>query len=62
MSQATSAPVVVSEMQGKVKWIRFNRPEVKNAITPETADRMREQVESAPREDARVIVITGSSG
>jgi enoyl-CoA hydratase/carnithine racemase len=62
MSQATDAPPVVSELRGKVKWTRFNRPEVKNAITPDTADRMRTEIESAPREGARVIVVTGNGG
>jgi 2-(1,2-epoxy-1,2-dihydrophenyl)acetyl-CoA isomerase len=58
----SDAKLVTAEMRGKVKWCCFNRPEVKNAITPESADRMREQIESAPAEGARVIVITGNGG
>lgn len=62
MSQATTNPIVLGEMRGKVKWIRFNRPEVRNAITPESADLVRAEVESAVDEGARVIVLTGSGG
>lgn len=62
MSQATSEAIVVSEQQGKVKWIRFNRPEVRNAITPDSADLMCEEVLKAPDEGARAIVITGTGG
>lgn len=62
MSQATASPLVTSELRDQVKWIRFNRPEVKNAITPDSADRMREEVEAAVDEGARVIVITGTGG
>lgn len=62
MSQATAAPIVVGETRGRVKWIRFNRPEVRNAIALESADLAREQVEAAEAEGARVIVLSGSGG
>lgn len=62
MSQATAAPIVVGQTRGQVKWVRFNRPEVRNAIALESADLAREQVEAAESEGARVIVLTGSGG
>lgn len=62
MAQTASESIVASELRGAVKWIRFNRPEVKNAIAPESADLMRAEVESARGEGARVIVITGNGG
>jgi len=62
MTEASAVTIVTSEMQGAVKWIRFNRPEVKNAITPESAELVRKEVESATEEDARVIVLTGNGG
>jgi len=57
MSAPTEAGNVLTEMQGAVKWVCFNRPEVKNALTPDVADRMRAEIEKAPGEGARVVVI-----
>jgi 2-(1,2-epoxy-1,2-dihydrophenyl)acetyl-CoA isomerase len=54
--------VVVSEMRDTVKWVCFNRPEVRNAVTFECADLMRAAIETAPKEGARVIVISGKGG
>lgn len=62
MATAAAADIVVSELRGKVKWIRFNRPEVRNAIAPESADRVREELERSVGEGARVIVLTGNGG
>ncbi len=62
MSQATAAPIVTGQLRGRVKWVRFNRPEVRNAIALESADLAREQVDSAEAEGARVIVLAGSGG
>lgn len=62
MAQTTAEAIVTSEIRDAVKWIRFNRPEVKNAIPPESADLMRIEVDAAPGEGARVIVITGNGG
>lgn len=60
---ATAArDIVVSEMRGRVKWIRFNRPEVRNAIAPESADRVRAELESCRDQGARVVVLTGVGG
>ncbi|MBI2827338.1 MAG: enoyl-CoA hydratase/isomerase family protein [Planctomycetia bacterium] len=57
-----AAPEVVAERKGAVKWIRINRPQVKNAITPDVADAVREEVEKATTEGARVIVLAGAGG
>lgn len=62
MAEASTSPIVVGEMRGSVKWVRFNRPEVKNAITLDSADLARAEIEQAPDEGARVIVLTGSGG
>lgn len=45
-----------------VKWIRFNRPEVRNAISKEGADRLREELESAVDEEVRVVILAGEGG
>jgi len=62
MSQTTSAPIVLGELKDGVKWVRFNRPEVRNAITLDSADLARAEIESAAGEGAQVIVLTGSGG
>ncbi|MBX3411885.1 MAG: enoyl-CoA hydratase/isomerase family protein [Pirellulales bacterium] len=62
MSQSTAAPIVVGEVKAGVKWVRFNRPEVRNAVTLESADLARAEIDSAASEGARVIVLTGSGG
>lgn len=62
MAQASTSEIVTGELNGAVKWVRFNRPEVRNAIALESADLARAQIESAPSEGARVIVLTGSGG
>lgn len=62
MATAAASDIVVSELRGKVKWIRFNRPEVRNAIAPDSADRVRAELESSQAEGARVVVLTGRGG
>lgn len=63
MSHSTAtAPIVVGEVKESVKWVRFNRPEVRNAVTLESADLARAEIDSAPSEGARVIVLSGSGG
>lgn len=62
MSTASQTQEVLVERKGAVKWIWFNRPQVKNALTTDVADQMREEVEKAPGEGARVIVISGKGG
>jgi 2-(1,2-epoxy-1,2-dihydrophenyl)acetyl-CoA isomerase len=62
MSTTAATPSVLSEMKGSVKWIWFNRPQVKNALTPEVADQMRIEIEKSVDEGARVVVISGKGG
>jgi 2-(1,2-epoxy-1,2-dihydrophenyl)acetyl-CoA isomerase len=62
MSTTTQAPNVLAEMKGSVKWVWFNRPHVKNALTPEVADQMRVEIEKSVAEGARVVVIAGKGG
>ncbi len=57
-----SEPVVVSEIRDAVKWVWFNRPEVRNAVTAECADLARAAIEAAPGEGARVVVLGGRGG
>ena len=59
MSTTAATPSVLSEMKGSVKWIWFNRPQVKNALTPEVADQMRAEIEKSVDEGARAVVISG---
>ena len=62
MSTTAAAPSVLSEMRGSVKWIWFNRPQVKNALTPEVADLMRVEIEKSTSDGTRVVVIAGKGG
>lgn len=55
-------PVVTTQQVGAVKWIRFNRPEVRNAVGVESADRLCEELLAAEKEKARVVVVTGTGG
>ncbi len=54
--------IVTSKRIDTIKWIRFNRPEVKNAISKEGADRLREELEASAQDGSRVIILTGSGG
>jgi len=54
--------IITAKRVDTVKWIRFNRPEVRNAISKEGADRLREELESSVDEGARIVVITGKGG
>lgn len=57
-----SDPVVISEIRNSVKWVWFNRPEVRNAVTFECADLMRTEIDTAPGDGARVVVLSGKGG
>jgi 2-(1,2-epoxy-1,2-dihydrophenyl)acetyl-CoA isomerase len=62
MSTTAATPSVLSETKDSVKWIWFNRPQVKNALTPEVADQMRTEIEKSVDEGARAVVISGKGG
>jgi enoyl-CoA hydratase/carnithine racemase len=56
----TDDPVLVETKDG-VAWIRFNRPQQMNALSPEVAAGFIAAIEQVERDDAaRVVVITGS--
>jgi 2-(1,2-epoxy-1,2-dihydrophenyl)acetyl-CoA isomerase len=48
--------------RGKVRWITFNRPEVKNAITTEGWLELGEALAGFVASDQRCLVITGAGG
>lgn len=53
--------VVLSERQGRVRWITINRPERQNALDRETIVSLRDAVnESGKDEETRVVVLTGA--
>jgi 2-(1,2-epoxy-1,2-dihydrophenyl)acetyl-CoA isomerase len=55
--------VVLSERQGRVRWITLNRPERHNAFDRETIFALRDAVsESAGDDESRVVVLTGAGG
>lgn len=56
------AEIVLTEKVGDVTWIRFNRPEVRNAIARESADLLRAAFERCETDGTRCIVLTGSGG
>ncbi len=56
------AEILTTKRIDTVKWIRFNRPEVRNAISKEGADRLCEELLSSRDEGARVVVLTGKGG
>ena len=62
MSEAATAPIVLSDRRGAVKWIRLNRPEARNAIGTDSCELLRREIQSAADEGARVVVLTGSGG
>lgn len=53
--------VLVSSEEG-IKTLTLNRPERRNAITTKNALRLAEEIEKAPEEGTRVVVITGAGG
>jgi 2-(1,2-epoxy-1,2-dihydrophenyl)acetyl-CoA isomerase len=53
---------VVVETVGPIDWIRLNRPEMRNAIARDSAERVTEALRASERRGARVVVLTGSGG
>jgi len=52
--------LVVNE--ARVRWITINRPETRNALTPEVNRGVREALQTAEAGGARVVVLTGAGG
>jgi len=54
---------ILEELDSGVLTVRFNRPDKKNALTPEMYAVMADAIERAEREkDVRVVLFTGSNG
>jgi enoyl-CoA hydratase/carnithine racemase len=53
---------VLTRDDARVRWITLNRPETRNALTPQVNDAVRAAVESAPAAGVRVLVLTGAGG
>ncbi len=52
---------VLSELEGNVRWIRLNRPDAMNAITPQMLLDLNEALKEADDDpETRVVVFTGS--
>ena len=57
---ANDHDTVVYEVQDRVAWVRFNRPEKRNAMSPALNRRMMEVLDALEfREDVGVLVLTG---
>ena len=54
MASMSDEPNVVIESVGAVDWIRLNRPEVRNAITRESAEQVTAALEASATRGARV--------
>ena len=53
-------PILV-ENKGHVRWIKLNRPEVMNAITPKMLIQLNEELKAADDSiDVRVVILTGA--
>ena len=52
---------VVAELYNNVRWIRLNRPEAMNAITPEMLTQLNDELKIADDDpETRVVVLTGN--
>ena len=52
---------ILLENQGYVRWIKLNRPDVMNAITPKMLVQLNEELKAADDEiDVRVVIMTGT--
>jgi len=57
----TEAPPLLSERRGRIGVITFNRPERRNALSPDLLIQLHETLDAWAREDQiRAVVITGS--
>jgi 2-(1,2-epoxy-1,2-dihydrophenyl)acetyl-CoA isomerase len=49
-------PLVSLQMEGRLAWVRLNRPSRHNALTPDVVDSLRRAVESIPPVTAAVVL------
>ena len=60
MSERAEADTVSFEVSDRIAWVRFNRPEKRNCMSPKLNRRMLEVIESLEfRDDVGVLVLTG---
>ncbi|RME12765.1 MAG: enoyl-CoA hydratase, partial [Ardenticatenia bacterium] len=50
------------QREGHITTLTINRPEIRNAVDPETMIAIREAVEACEDDGTRVIVLTGAGG
>ena len=61
MQQRSEADTVAYEVEERIAWVRFNRPEKRNAQSPALNRRMGEVIDELEfREDVGVLVLTGA--
>jgi len=60
MTERTEADTVAFEVENRIAWVRFNRPEKRNCMSPRLNRRMMEVLDELEfREDVGVLVLTG---
>lgn len=60
MSERTGADTVTFEVADGIAWVKYNRPEKRNAQSPKLNRRMREVIDELEfRDDVGVLVLTG---
>lgn len=58
-----SAEELITERRGPVRWVIFNRPEARNAMTWDMYERLVDVCKAVNQEnDARAVVLTGAGG
>src|SRR5437588_11372391 len=63
MPAAAGAGELILERQGAVQWITFNRPQVRNALTPAMYGRLADACRGLDQDRAvRALVLTGANG
>src|SRR2546429_9779283 len=63
MPAAAGAGELVLERQGAVQWITFNRPQVRNALTPAMYGRLADACRGLDQDrSVRALVLTGANG
>jgi trans-feruloyl-CoA hydratase/vanillin synthase len=60
MTERTEADTVAFAVENRIAWVRFNRPEKRNAMSPRLNRRMMEVLDELEfRDDVGVLVLTG---
>jgi len=60
MSERAEADTVALTIEGGIAWLRFNRPEKRNCMSPSLNRQMKKVLEEIEfRDDVRVLVLTG---